>query len=268
MRRAGGRAGRGDRLLLSCEHGGNRIPRAYGRLFRAAARDLSSHRGWDPGALDVARALARHFRLPLRATTWSRLLVEPNRSPANPRIWSVFTEDLSADERERILARYWWPHRRDVESAVRCFVARGQRVVHVAVHSFAAELAGEVRNADVGLLYDSRRAGERALCTRWQQILRELDPGLCVRRNYPYRGAADGLTTWLRRRFPGASYAGVELELNQALLARRGPAPIAALLAKSLEDLLRAGARARASGSTGRPRAASRRRGRDTDRRR
>ena len=240
MTRAARRAGRGDRLLLTCEHGGNRIPREYGRLFRVAVRDLASHRGWDPGALDVARALARHFRLPLRATTWSRLLVEPNRSPANPRIGSAYTKGLRAEERKRILARYWWPHRRDVESAVRDFVARGHRVVHVAVHSFTPEIAGEVRSADVALLYDSGRAGEKALCTRWQGILRELDPALRIRRNYPYRGAADGLPTWLRRRFPGRCYAGVELELNQGLLAKRRPGPIAALLAASLDPLLRA----------------------------
>jgi predicted N-formylglutamate amidohydrolase len=228
----------GDRLLLTCEHGGNRIPREYGHLFRGAARDLASHRGWDPGALDVARHIARRFRLSVRAVTWSRLLVEANRSPANPRIWSAFTECLSVEERERILARYWSPHRRDVESAVRGLVARGERVVHVAVHSFMPELAGEARNAEIGLLYDSVRRGEKALCARWQRIFRELDPALRVRRNYPYRGAADGLPTWLRRRFPDHSYAGVELELNQALIAKSGPARVAALLAASLEALL------------------------------
>jgi predicted N-formylglutamate amidohydrolase len=235
--RAAGRAGRGDRLLLSCEHGGKRIPREYRHLFGAAARELASHRGWDPGALDVARALARHFRRPLRAVTWSRLLVESNRSPTNPRIWSSYTAGLSADERERILARYWWPHRRAVESAVRGLVARGHRVVHVAVHSFAPELAGEVRRADVGLLYDSRRAGERLLCMRWQESLEELDPALRVRRNYPYRGAADGLPTWLRRRFPGRCYVGVELELNQARLVGRRRAELAGLLASSIERM-------------------------------
>ena len=227
------------RLLLSCEHGGNRIPREYAPLFRAARRDLASHCGWDPGALDLATALARHFRLPLHAVTWSRLLVESNRAPTNRRIWSAYTAPLSDGERERILARYWWPHRRAVESAVRSFVARGQRLVHVAVHSFTQELAGELRSADVGLLYDSRRGGEAALCRRWQGILQELDPALRVRRNYPYRGAADGLPTWLRRRFPGRSYAGVELELNQALLAGRRRAQVAPLLAASLERLLR-----------------------------
>jgi predicted N-formylglutamate amidohydrolase len=237
------------RLLLTCEHGGSRIPREYRPLFRTAARDLASHRGWDPGALDVARGLARRLRLPLLAVTWSRLLVEPNRSPTNPRIWSEYTKGLSAEERERILARYWWPHRRDVESAVRSLVARGHRVVHVAVHSFAPVLDGEPREADVGLLYDSGRAAEKALCIRWQGILEKLDPSLRVRRNHPYRGATDGLPTWLRRRFPGRVYAGVELELCQALLTRSDRARVAALLAASLERLLREAGEVPATGS-------------------
>jgi len=237
--RASCRTSAADCLLLSCEHGGRRIPREYAPLFQSASRDLASHRGWDPGALDVARTLARHFHLPLHAVTFSRLLVEPNRAPSSRRIWSEYTAGLPAGERERILARYWWPHRRSVEAAVRAQVAPGRRVIHVAVHSFTPVLGGEVRNADVGLLYDSRRSGEKALCTRWQEILEALDPTLRVRRNYPYRGAADGLPTWLRQRFPGRAYAGVECELNQALLRARRPARVARLLARSLELLLR-----------------------------
>ena len=41
MTRAGSRA----QLLLTCEHGGNTIPRAYAPLFRGASRVLASHRG-------------------------------------------------------------------------------------------------------------------------------------------------------------------------------------------------------------------------------
>jgi hypothetical protein len=36
-----------------------------------------------------------------------------------------------------------------------------------------------------------------------------------VRRNYPYRGDADGLTTHLRKRYPDGRYTGVEIEVNQ-----------------------------------------------------
>ena len=234
-----GRVAARDRLVLTCEHGGNRIPREYWWLFRDAKRLLKSHRGWDPGALAVAGFLARHFRLPLRSVTWSRLLVESNRAPTNPRIWSRFTSGLPTAERARILERYWWPHRREVQKAIRTVVASQRRAVHIAVHSFTPVFDGELRNADIGLLYDSRRPGEKALCRRWQEILEGLDPELRVRRNYPYRGAADGLTTWLRRRFSGRSYVGVELELNQALLAGSRRGHIKHLVARSIGTLLR-----------------------------
>jgi predicted N-formylglutamate amidohydrolase len=188
-------------------------------LFKGAAGPLASHRGWDPGALEVTRLLARKFGVTPLALTWSRLLVESNRAPTNPRIWSRYTAGLPAAERDLILARYWWPHRRAVARAARQRVAKGRRVLHVAVHSFTGVLAGEVRNADIGLLYDPARPAELAFCRRWEQAIRELDRTLRVRRNYPYRGTADGLPTWLRRQFPDAAYAGVELELNQATLA-------------------------------------------------
>jgi len=38
---------------------------------------------------------------------------------------------------------------------------------------------------------------------------------LRVRRNYPYRGSADGFTTYLRTCFPPFRYLGIELEVNQ-----------------------------------------------------
>jgi predicted N-formylglutamate amidohydrolase len=182
---------------------------------------LASHRGWDPGTLELARLLARELRSTLLTTTWSRLLVEANRSPTNPRIWSEFTRGLPAEERERILGRYWSPHRQAVEAAV-AGAARTGRVVHVSVHSFTPELDGVRRNADIGFLYDSRRRQEAGFCRRWAAAVHRLAPELRLRYNYPYRGTADGLTTWLRKRHPQTRYLGIELEINQALVAGRG----------------------------------------------
>jgi predicted N-formylglutamate amidohydrolase len=228
----------GDHLLLTCEHGGNRIPRAWAPLFRGAASVLASHRGWDPGALELARLLARTLRTPLLSVTWTRLFVEANRAPSNPRIWSRFTKDLPLAERRRILDRYWRPHRKAVEGAAAAAVARGRRVVHVAVHSFTPELDGEVRNAEVGFLYDSKRKAEGAWCRRWAAILHRLDPGLRLRHNYPYKGNTDGMTTWLRRRHPAARYLGVELEINQALVGGPGWRQFQRHVAQSLRELL------------------------------
>jgi predicted N-formylglutamate amidohydrolase len=223
---------------LTCEHGGHRIPRAYAPLFRGADSALESHRGWDPGALPLARRLARRLRAPLLAVTWSRLFVEANRAPSNPRIWSSFTASLPAAERQRILERWWRPHRRAVEAAVAAAAARGRRVVHVAVHSFTPALDGEVRHADVGLLYDSRRKHEAAFCRRWLASLRRLDPELRLRRNYPYSGRTDGLTTWMRRLHPPSRYLGIELEINQRLVGAKGWGRFQRCVADSLREAL------------------------------
>jgi predicted N-formylglutamate amidohydrolase len=210
---------------------------------------LATHRGWDPGALPLARSLARQLHQPLLAVTWSRLFVEANRAPNNPRIWSQFTKTLPEAERAKILERWWWPHRRAVEQAVASGLSRCRRIVHVAVHSFTPELDGEVRNADVTFLYDSRRKREADLCHGWGELLGRLDPHLRLRYNYPYRGTADGLPTWLRRRHPEERYLGVELEINQTLVGTEGWRRFQQRLAESLRNL-KVALRERADDST------------------
>lgn len=212
------------RLLLTCEHGGNRVPAAYARLFRGQQDLLESHAGVDIGALAAARSLRDHLAVPLIASTTTRLLVDLNRSPRHPRLFSVFTRDLRIEARTRILARYYTPYRTEVESWVAARAATGQAVVQVSVHSFVPWLNGQRRDCDIGLLYDPARPAEASFCREWQQRLQLAAPALKVRRNYPYRGVADGLVTWLRRRYSNRRYAGIELEINQSLPERGGAA--------------------------------------------
>lgn len=227
-----------DALLLSCEHGGARIPRQYQHLFesRAARRALDSHRGCDLGALPLARHLSRTLDAPLRASTVSRLLVDLNRSIGHPRLLSEFSRRLDPTERERLLARYYFPHRNGVESWIAARCRRGDRVLHIGVHSFAPRIAGRRRTADVGLLYDPAREAERVFCKHWKQALGDTDPGLRVRRNYPYLGKADGLVTSLRNVFDESQYVGIELELNQTVLCtREGLQRASRAIARSLQ---------------------------------
>ena len=202
-------------LLVTCEHGGNRVPKEYRRLFAGWESVLASHRGYDPGALALARDLARAFDAPLVASTVTRLLVELNRSPGHRQLHSEITRDLAPSQKARIAARYYEPYRREVEQRVAQATADRRRVIHISAHSFVPVLNGRTRNADIGLLYDPRRLAERALCARWKQCLGARASRLRVRRNYPYRGYADGLTTYLRRRYARHGYLGFEIEVNQ-----------------------------------------------------
>jgi len=202
-------------LLVTCEHGGNRVPGEYRRLFAGWETVLASHRGYDPGALALAKDLARAFDAPLVASTVTRLLVELNRSPGHRQLHSEITRDLAPSQKARIAARYYEPYRREVEQRVAQATADRRRVIHISAHSFVPVLNGRTRNADIGLLYDPGRPAERALCARWKQCLGARASRLRVRRNYPYRGYADGLTTYLRRRYARHGYLGFEIEVNQ-----------------------------------------------------
>jgi predicted N-formylglutamate amidohydrolase len=211
-----------DFLVVTCEHGGNRIPSEYAGLFRGWRRVLSTHRGFDAGALVVARDLGAALAAPVVASTTSRLLIDLNRSLSNRNAWSDATRGLPTAVRDRIVRRHYAPHREQVEAIVAGAVADGHRAIHVASHSFTPILDGRVRTADVGLLYDPARAAEAALAARWKDAFADVAPGLRVRRNYPYAGKNDGLTSSLRRRFSAARYVGMEIEVNQAYVIARG----------------------------------------------
>lgn len=202
-------------LVLTCEHATCSVPARYRPLFRGHSRTLQSHRGWDPGSPKIGRAMACKFNEPLMTTDISRLLVEVNRSLHHPRLFSEFSQQLSQDEQAELLSTYYFPYRQQVQSRIGKRIKSGLRVLHLSIHTFTPELDGVVRAADVGLLYDPSRTREQRFCRRWQQVMKALQPDRIVRRNYPYRGASDGLTTHLRRLFAEDDYLGIELEVNQ-----------------------------------------------------
>lgn len=128
-----------------------------------------------------------------------------------------------------------------MEGEIARLIEQRGHCIHVAVHSFTPVLAGKRRNADIGLLYDPASALERRIVTCWQSAIRRVDRGPAVRRNYPYRGTTDGLTTTMRNRFDPDRYAGIELELNQARLSTRAArGALAKLLCSTLDAALAA----------------------------
>src|SRR5690606_39328833 len=210
-------------------------------LFAAAADGiLDSHRAYDAGAAEVAAALAERVGAPLFTGEATRLLVDLNRSIGHPRLFSELTRALPAAERTRIVERHYRPYRDAVERAVADAARRGA-VLHVSAHSFTPVLDGVERRADIGLLFDPRRAGEARFAAAWRAALRAVLPaGTVVRRNYPYRGVSDGFTTWLRKRFADDVYRGIELEVNQRRVGGADWPAYVDALAASLERALSA----------------------------
>ena len=228
----------GTAFIISCEHGGNTVPPDYAPLFAGHQALLQTHRGWDLGALTLARRLATAVDAPLFAATTTRLLVDLNRSIGHRQLYSEATRSLPLDARRSIVAMHYRPYRDAVEGEVARLIETGQRVVHIASHSFTPELRGVVRRADVGWLYDPRRAGEGAFALQWLTAFGRLRPDLTLRRNYPYQGKGDGLTALLRKRHPASQYLGLELEVNQRFVIAGGAAwtALCAGVTRSLVD--------------------------------
>ena len=202
-------------LVITCEHGGNRIPKQYQAYFDGYQDLLDSHRGFDPGALVIANILAKAFSAPSVTSTVSRLLVDLNRSIGHPDLHFSTIQNASATLRQKIVQHYYQPYRTKVEGLIRQTLTNHNQVIHISSHSFTPKLNDRQRNADIGLLYDPSRPGEVCFCEFWKSALKTCAPELKVRRNYPYQGKADGLTRWFRRELPADTYLGIELEINQ-----------------------------------------------------
>lgn len=201
------------RWLVTAEHAGRDIPAEVATCFAHDSDVLDTHEAYDAGTLDMAKALGAVADACFINTT-SRLVVEANRSLHHPKLFSRFTKTLPREKRQQLIQAYYMPHRHRVEHWIKQQVAAGYTVYHAGIHSFTPVWNEEIRNADIGLLYDPASASESTWASHLINHLRHLNPALVYRRNYPYLGKADGFTTYLRKRFPN-SYAGIELEVNQ-----------------------------------------------------
>jgi predicted N-formylglutamate amidohydrolase len=197
---------RRDYLIVSCEHGGNRVPAPFRKFLSKPL--LDTHRGYDPGALTIARDIAKATRAPLFYSTISRLLVELNRPLGHPQLFHL---PLPEKTRTALLRRHYFPYWNAVGKAAR----RTGRVIHLSVHSFTPRMRGETRKVDVGLLFDPRRAPEAAFCKRWRAALQQLSPRLRVRYNKPYPGVFPSLVDALRNELSPRRYIGMQIEVNQ-----------------------------------------------------
>ena len=202
-------------LILSCEHACNRIPMEYKGLFSGYENVLKTHRGYDIGVLSLAEHFSKMFNVKLFKTDVTRLLVDVNRSLWRRTLFSEITKTLSKKVKDTILNDYYYPHRNEITRYIEHESANGQKLLHIAFHSFTPVLNATERNAEIGFLYNPQRKNEKTISKQWKKNLQVFFPDWRLRYNYPYRGKPDGLTAHFRRMYPDKKYLGIELELNQ-----------------------------------------------------
>lgn len=201
------------KFFISCEHGGNQVPALYTSIFEGNSDLLASHRGWDPGALELYGLFKNEFTTFECFSQVSRLLVDLNRGLRSRTLFSEFSSQLNPAQREEVLTRYYHPYRSVFLNRAREVIEAGNSLFHLSVHTFEPILKGVKRDADIGILYDPSREKEKHIARLWKSELAMHLPGFKVRFNYPYLGKSDGHVTELRGVL-GNNYLGVEFELN------------------------------------------------------
>lgn len=185
---------RPGRWLVTCDHASNAVPDwVGGGTLGLPAEEMARHIAHDPGAAGVTRALAAALDSPALLSTFSRLVIDPNRGEDDPTLLmrlydgTVIPGNRHADgaELERRLDRLYRPY----HAAYARLAARRADTVICAIHSFTPQLRGRLpRPWHVGVLHSHR---DSRLALPLIARLRA-EPDLCVGDNEPYSGHLPG----------------------------------------------------------------------------
>lgn len=206
-------------LLFLCDHAANHLPKEYGDLGLPAAA-FERHIAYDIGAAALTRSMAAATGAPAVLTTFSRLLIDPNRGRDDPTLVMQLSDGqivpgnhrLTDDELERRLTRFYDPYDRAIEAWLERFQAARIVPIVVSTHSFTPMWKGVARRWHAGILWDKDSRLARLLIDGLAA-----DPTLVVGDNEPYDGALIGDVCYrhaTRRGLPNAL-----IEVRQDLVA-------------------------------------------------
>ena len=179
-----------SKFVLICDHAESSLPEEYGTLGVPGAL-LDEHIAYDIGAANMTRRMAETLGATAVLSRFSRLLIDPNRSPDHQGLIPMESDGVdipgnkSVDAEERGLrrARYYDPYHRAIDRAIAAQLAQGFVPAIVGIHSFTPVMQGEVRPWEAGILWNNDPRLARPLI----DILGR-NPSLTIGDNLPYSG--------------------------------------------------------------------------------
>lgn len=209
-------------LILLCDHARAELPPRYGSLGLPRA-EFMRHIAYDIGARAVTLGLARRLGVPAVMSTFSRLLIDPNRGEDDPTLVMRLSDGtiiegnhpISAEEIERRMREFHRPYHQAVDSAIGQAMATGAVPAVFSIHSFTDNWKGFRRHWDVGVLWDQDPRFARALLDELNAVGK-----LVVGDNEPYDGALKNDTMYRHCTRRGLAHALIEI--RQDLIGEAG----------------------------------------------
>ncbi|MEM6622969.1 MAG: N-formylglutamate amidohydrolase [Pseudomonadota bacterium] len=197
---AGGQPSDLTGLLLVCDHASNAVPPGITPLGLPDA-DMQRHIAFDVGARGVTLDLAARLGAPAVLSTFSRLVIDPNRGADDPTLvmklydGSIIPGNRGVDQAEvdRRIARLYRPYHEAIDEELDAMLAAGRQPAIVSIHSFTPQLRGRLpRPWHIGLLWDR---DDRLVAPLLTRLAAEDD--LIVGDNEPYTGKLAGDCMWM-----------------------------------------------------------------------
>jgi predicted N-formylglutamate amidohydrolase len=232
---------RPGRWLVTCDHASNAVPDWIGGgTLGLPASEMARHIAHDPGAAGVTRALALALDSPALLSTFSRLVIDPNRGEDDPTLlMRLYDGTIIPGNRhagpadlEQRMARLYRPY----HTAYARLAARRSDTVICAIHSFTPQLRGRPpRPWHIGILHS--HLDSRLAIPLIARLRREDD--LCIGDNAPYSGHLPGDA--IDRHALALGRPNVLVELRQDLISTpadqsRWAARLAPILAEVLSE--------------------------------
>lgn len=232
-------------VLVICDHAANALPASYGDLGLGPT-NLQRHIAYDIGAAWLSRRLAAALGAPALLSTFSRLLIDPNRGADDPTLVMRISDgaiipgnaQIDAPEIERRRRLWWAPYRDAVTQEIALMANAGRAPAILSIHSFTPIWRGALRPWKIGLLWDED-ARLAAPLLRGLEAEPDLDASE-IGDNEPYDGALEG--DMLDAAATSRGLANVLIELRQDLISEQSAAEAwADRLARRLRPILAAG---------------------------
>jgi predicted N-formylglutamate amidohydrolase len=201
-------------LILLCDHARNAVPPEIGDLG-LPPEDMGRHIAWDVGARGVTLGLAERLNARAVLSTFSRLVIDPNRGEDDPTLvmrlydGSIIPANRSIDQREieRRKLAYHRPYHTVIREEIDELLAAGVMPVLVSIHSFTPQFKGRPRRPwHVALLWDR---DDRLLRPLLARLRAEHD--LVVGDNEPYTGRLQGDCMWTHGTNRGLPHVLIEI---------------------------------------------------------
>jgi len=198
-------------VLLLCEHAGQAIPSSMNRL--GVTQDvIDSHRGWDIGALAVAREVAERLEAPLVIQNYSRLVFDSNRPPDSAHAVPAEVDGVAIPGNIGITRVQQRQRAMEIFAPLDAVITQLMDTLRpkgcFSIHSFNPVLGGQARPWHAGFL--SRR--DLSTAHALMSSVAAQHPGLTMAVNEPYQ--IDDETDWFIPRHAeprGAAHSLIEI---------------------------------------------------------